>query len=123
MVLAIESAENNEPVSEHHMMAFLLQDLGPEFQPMETLKYQKDLSFEDLVDSLTHFEEKVLSKYGKESGFGFLPHVSLLAEAKEEKHQRTGKKFKPSDQHSDGSTVHQGHCHWCGVTDHWKDEC
>ena len=88
MVLAIESAENDEPVSEHRMMALLLQGLGPEFQPMETLKYQKDLSFEDLVDSLAHFEEKVLSKYGKESGFGFPPHVGLLAEAKEEKRRR-----------------------------------
>ena len=45
MALAIKSAENNESVLEHHMMALLLQDLGPEFQPMETLKYQKDLSF------------------------------------------------------------------------------
>ena len=62
-----------------------------------SLKYQKDLSFEDLVNSLAHFEEKVLSKYGKESGFGFPPHVGLLAEAKEEKRQRTGKKFKPGD--------------------------
>ena len=52
---------------------------------METLKYQKDLSFKDLIDSLAHFEEKVLFKYGKEFGFGFLPCVGLLAEAKEEK--------------------------------------
>ena len=97
MALAIESAENDEPVSEHRMMALLLQGLGPEFQPMETLKYQKDLSFKDLVNSLAHFKEKVLSKYGKESGFGFPPHVGLLAEAKEEKRWRTGKKFKPGD--------------------------
>ena len=123
MALAIESAENDEPVSEHRMMALLLRGLGPEFQPMETLKYQKDLSFEDLVDSLAHFEEKVLSKYGKESGFGFPPRVGLLAEAKEEKRWRTGKKFKPGDRRPDGSTVRQGHCHWCGVTGHWKDEC
>ena len=87
MALAIESAENDEPVSEHCMMALLLQDLGSEFQPMETLKYQKDLSFEDLVDNLAHFKEKVLFKYSKEFGFGFLPHIGLLAEAKEEKCQ------------------------------------
>ena len=73
MALAIESVENDEPVSEHHMMALLLQGLGPEF------------------------EEKVLSKYGKESGFRFPPCIGLLAEAKEEKRQRTGKKFKPGD--------------------------
>ena len=53
---------------------------------METLKYQKNLSFKDLVDNLTHFEEKVLFKYGKESSFGFLLCIGLLAEAKKEKH-------------------------------------
>ena len=114
MALTIESAENDKPVLEHCMMALLLQGLGSEFQPMKTLKYQKDLSFEDLVNSLAHFKEKVLSKFCKESGFGFLPHVGLLAEAKEEKHWRTGKKFKPGDQHPDGSTVCQDYCHWCG---------
>ena len=86
MALIIESAENGEPVSEHHMMALLLQGLGSEFQPMETLKYQKDLSFKNLINSLAHFEEKVLFKYGKEFSFGFPPHVGLLAEAKEEKY-------------------------------------
>ena len=55
--------------------------------------------------------------------FGFPPRIGLLAEAKEEKRRRTGKKFKPGDQRPDGSTVRQGHCHWCGVTGHWKDEC
>ena len=55
MTLAIESAENDEPVSEHHMMALLLQSLGPEFQPMETLKY--------LLFSFVHVgrKERVLS--------------------------------------------------------------
>ena len=71
---------------------------------------------------MAHFEEKVLFKYGKKSSFGFLPHVGLLTEVKEEKRWRTGKKFKLGDQCPDGSTVCQGYCHWCGVTGHWKDE-